>query len=164
MRYSPVLLIFVLTLALTGAALADPPDNYPFLSYDEGMRQAQVQQKPIFIYFGRLGCGYCEKTNVESFSNAALRERYLKNYVLVYIDAESGKRLRLPTGERVTEAEIGARLNIFATPVFLYADMNGKILFRAPGFKTAEDFMAFDQYIQGGHYKTQSINEFLNSK
>ena len=157
-------LLFILGVALSGSTLADPPDNYPFLSYDEGMRQAQAQHKPIFIYFGRFGCGYCEKTNVESFSNPALRERYIKNYVLVYIDAESGKRLRLPTGEPVTEAEMGARLNVFATPVFLYADMNGKILFRAPGFKTVEDFTAFDQYIQSGRYKSESINEFLSNK
>lgn len=164
MRYSIVFVLFFLGVMSSAGASADPPDNYPFLNYGEGLRQAKAQHKPIFIYFGRFGCGYCEKTNVESFSNTALRERYIKNYVLVYLDAESGKRLRLPTGEPVTEAEMGARLNVFATPVFLYADMNGKILFRAPGFKTAEEFMAFDRYIQSGRYKTQSINEFLSKK
>ena len=29
--------------------------------------------------------------------------------VLVYLDAESGKRLTLPDGERITEAELGTR-------------------------------------------------------
>jgi len=143
---------------------ADPPDNYPFLSYDEGLRQAQADKKFIFIYFGRLGCGFCAKTNAESFSDPAIRERYIKNYVLVYVDAESGDRLQLSSGERITEAELGARLNAFATPVFLYADLNGEILFRAPGFKTIEDFIDMDRYIQEGHYKTQTINEYLSSK
>jgi thioredoxin-related protein len=89
---------------------------------------------------------------------------YIKNYVLVYVDAESGSRLRLASGERITEAEIGARWNIFATPVFLYADMNGNILFRAPGYKTVEDFVDMDRFIREGHYKTRTINQFLNAK
>jgi thioredoxin-related protein len=154
---------FILILCLaTSVAFAEPPQGYPFVNYDVGLRQAQKEHKNLFVYFGRYGCGFCAKTNKESFSDAALKKRYSENYVLVYVDAESGERLTLPTGESITESELGARLNIFATPVFLYLDMNGDVLFRAPGFKTVKDFVDFDRYIQQGQYKTQSINEFLS--
>ena len=143
---------------------ADPPEDYPFVSYDAGLQQAQENKKQIFVYFGRYGCGFCAKTNKESFSDPELRKRYIENYVLVYVDAESGNRLTLPSGERITESELGAQLNVFATPIFMYLDMNGEILFRAPGFKTVEDFVHFDQYIQEGHYKTKSINQFISKK
>ena len=106
--------------------------------------------------------GFCAKTNKESFSDAELKKRYIDNYVLVYVDAESGDRLTLPSGERITEAELGARLNVFATPIFMYLDQSGEVLFRAPGFKTVKDFVDFDRYIQEGHYETKSINEFLS--
>jgi thioredoxin-related protein len=156
MRY----LILLLCLTSVGAR-ADAPKGYPFVSYDQGMQQAKSANKLIFLYFGRYGCGWCDKTNLESFSDAALKKRYIKNYILVYIDAESGKRLTLPSGETITEAELGTRLNVFATPVFLYMNKQGKILFRAPGFKTVKDFVYFDKYVQGGFYKKQSINEFI---
>lgn len=159
MRY----LTFVLLL-ISGTAFADPPDNYPFVSYDVGLQQAQQENKPIFVYFGRFGCGFCDKTNKESFSDPDLKKRYIDNYVLVYVDAESGERLTLPSGERITEAELGAQLNVFATPIFMYLDKNGEVLFRAPGYKTVKDFVDFDRYIQEGHYKNESINEFLSKR
>jgi len=140
---------------------ADPPDGYPFIAYDEGLRAARDSGKKIFVYFGRYGCGWCEKTNKESFSNPALRQRYIDRYVLVYADSESGQRLTLPSGERITERELGARLKVFATPVFLYFESDGTLIFRAPGFKTVKDFEDFDRYVSGGHYKTQGFLQFM---
>ncbi|QKT03241.1 thioredoxin family protein [Ectothiorhodospiraceae bacterium 2226] len=154
----------VMALALAGAVgtvQAEPPAGYPFVTYEEGVRQAQAEDKPIFLYFGREGCGWCDKTNKETFSDAALRERYTENYVLVYVDAESGRRLTLPTGERITEMELGVRLRVFATPVFAYLDSQGERLYSAPGFKTVEDFKDIDRYVRGGHYQHLSLTEFL---
>lgn len=150
-----------LLLWATGLAFADPPKDYPFVSYDEGLRQAQAKGKKIFLYFGRFGCGWCAKTNKESFSDASLRRLYTDHYVLVYVDAESGDRLQLPNGEHITEMELGARLNVYATPVFLYLEPSGEVILRAPGFKTVKDFRDFDRYIQSGRYKREGIAEFL---
>lgn len=154
----------VISVLFSGWANADPPQNYPFVAYDEGLRQAAKLKKKIFLYYGRYGCGYCGKVNVETFSDKKLRKQLIKNYVLVYLDGESGRRLQLPDGERITEMELGARLNVFSTPVFLYLEPDGKVIFRAPGYKTVKDLMDFDRYIQGGHYKQQSINQFLGKQ
>lgn len=151
-----------LVLSLVTSLLwAEPPDGYPFVSFDQGLAQAQKNQQKIFIYFGRLGCGYCDKVNHETFVDEALRKLYIKNYVLVYVDSESGERLTLPDGERISGMELGARLNVFSTPVFLYMEADGKQIFRAPGYKTVKDFLDFDRYVQGGHYRNKTINEFL---
>lgn len=161
---------FVLMLVLFGAFLtstpirADAPGDYPFLTFDEGLRRAAKESKPIFVYFGRYGCAWCDWTNRETFSNAELRKMFVDDFVLVYVDAESGKRLTLPNGERITEAELGTRFRAFATPLFVYLDPQGKEIFKAPGFKTVEDFKDFDRYVVGGHYKTQKLLEFLGSK
>lgn len=156
-------LFIALGLLGAGAVLADPPAGYPFVAYDEGLRQAEAKGKPIFLYFGRYGCGWCDKTNQESFSDDRVRKAYADHYVLVYVDAESGTRLTLPSGERVTEMELGARMNVFATPVFAYLESDGNPIFRAPGFKTAEEFLEFDRYVHGGHYREQELLEFLGS-
>lgn len=142
-------------------AAANPPDGYDFVSYDVGMQRAQEENRKVFLYFGRYGCGFCTRTNVETFSDKKLHDLYSKNYVLVYVDAEGGNRLHLPNGERITEGELGARLDVYATPLFLYLEPNGDTVLRAPGFKTVEDFIHFDRYVQGGHYRNLSINEFL---
>lgn len=159
---TPLRHLFVLA-ALLGAAVvsADPPAGYPFVPYDEGLRQAQASGKKIFLYFGRYGCAWCDKTNQESFADPGLRRLYSEHYVLVYVDAESGTRLTLPSGERITEMELGARLNVFATPVFLYLETDGSRILQAPGYKTVQDFRDFDRYVRGGHYKKMKLLEFL---
>lgn len=159
MRILSLCLLFV-----SFSVLAEPPEGYPFVGYDEGMRLAQQSHKKAFIYFGRYGCGFCGKTNTESFSNTELNKLYVKNYALIYLDAESGDRMTLPTGERISSMEFGARQNVFGTPTFLYLEPTGEILLRAPGFKTVKDFQDMDRYIQSGKYHNQSINEFLQAE
>ncbi|MEJ2140881.1 MAG: thioredoxin family protein [Gammaproteobacteria bacterium] len=152
--------LIYLIIFISSPVIAEPPDNYPFVSFDQGLQQANKSSKNIFLYFGRYGCGWCDKTNVETFSQEKVKQLFLKNYELVYVDAESGKRLTLPSGERITELELGARLNAFATPLFVYMSPQGEVLFRAPGYKTAGDFISFDKYVRGGYYKTMSIADF----
>lgn len=152
----------LLALCCAPVASADPPEGYPFLAYDEGMAQARKQDKPVFLYFGRYGCGWCDKTNRESFSSAEVRRRYIDHYVLVYVDAESGKRLTLPSGERITEQELGARMKVLATPVFAFLQPDGSTIFSIPGIQSAADFLAFDRFVHEKHYRQQTIREFLS--
>jgi thioredoxin-related protein len=148
----------------TTTVLADPPRGYPFVSFDAGLKAARASGKPIFLYFGRYGCGWCAHTNKQTFSDAALKKLYTENYALVYVDAESGKRLTLPSGERITEAELGVRLQAFATPLFVFLTPQGDKIVQIPGFKTVQDFRDYDRYVRGGHYKQKTLLEFLGDK
>jgi hypothetical protein len=56
-----------------GAVLADPPKGYPFVGFDAGLKAARASGKPIFLYFGRYGCAWCDHTNKKTFSDAALK-------------------------------------------------------------------------------------------
>ena len=160
-RALPLCAVLLLTLLPAGSGRADPPEGYTFLRYDEGLRIAQRDGKRVFAYFGRYGCGSCEKTNRESFSNAELRKLYTGHYVLVYVDAESGRRLQLPSGETVTEMELGAMMKTLVTPYFLYLEPDGQVIYKAPGFQTAQAFLDYDRYVHGGHYKKQTLTQFL---
>lgn len=150
----------VLLLCSLGAQ-ADAPKGYAFVPYDQGLRAAEHSDRPIFLYFGRYGCGWCDKTNKETFSDAGLKALLEENYELVYVDAESGERLELPNGERITEMELGARLNVFATPVFVFMTPDGTAVMKAPGYQTVADFKLYDRYVREGHYKDHSLAEWL---
>ena len=159
-RYIIKFLIISALLFTAISAQAEPPANYPFTDYDRAIRAAKDSGRKIFVYYGRYGCGYCDKTNKESFSNDQVRKLYTKNYELAYIDSEGGKRLRLPSGERIIEQQFGPLNKIIGTPYFMYLETDGSIIFKVPGFKTANDFIQFDKYITGQHYKKQSFAEF----
>lgn len=84
---------------------ADPPKDWPFLPFDQAWKRAEQEQRDLFLYFGRHVCPSCEQTNRESLSDPRVKDAYQAHYVLAYVDAESGNRLRLPSGERITEME-----------------------------------------------------------
>lgn len=144
------------------SAMADPPDGYAFVSYDAGLAQARQDGRPMFLYFGRYGCGWCDKTNREAFSDKHLHRLYSDHYVLVYVDAESGKRLTLPSGERITEHELGARMKVLATPVFAWLERDGREIFQVPGIQSTQDFLLYDRFVSGGHYRKENIRDFLS--
>jgi thioredoxin-related protein len=141
-------IILLVSTLLTMPVLAEPPQGYPFQQFDKALQQAQTENKPLFVYFGRYGCGYCEKTNKEAFSNKQVREAYTRHYVLAYVDAESGKRIRLPSGERITEREVGTRYDAFVTPVFTFLTPDGKPLLRLVGVQRVEDLRDADNKMQ----------------
>jgi len=149
-------------LVFVPSAHAEPPAGYPFVNYDAGLARARAENRPIFLYFGRFGCAWCDKTNREAFSDRQLRERYTSNYVLVYVDAESGKRLTLPSGERITELELGARMKVLATPVFAFLQPDGKEIFKIPGIQSTADFVRYDRFVSEGHFRKESIRDFLS--
>ena len=157
-----VRLILALT-ALLGLSMAqaDPPPGYDFTDFNTGL--ARAEGKPIFLYFGRYGCAWCDHVNRKTFSDPELKKLYSEHYILVYVDAEGGKRLRLPSGERVTEADLGTRLGAFATPLFVFMTPEGRQVAKIPGFKSVADFRDYDRYVSGRHYEQQGLMEFLGS-
>lgn len=144
-----------------GAVYAEPPTGYAFQSYSAALRSAAVSGKPVFLYLGRHGCGYCAKTNQESFSDATLRDRLSESFELAYVDSEGGGRLQLPNGERLTEAAFAERLNVLGTPVFFALHADGTEITRVYGFQSAAELLTLQEYIAAKHYKTVAFRDFV---
>ncbi len=158
-------LLFALFCCFTlGLAHAGPPSGYRFLGFEEAVKAARQQNRPVFVYFGRMGCPWCDRTNQESFSDAAVREAYHAHFVLAYVDTESTQRVTLPSGERISEMDLSARYRVVATPFFVFVDPDLRTLLRVPGYKTAQEFRDYAQFIAGGHYRSQTLSEFLATR
>ncbi|MCU7882861.1 MAG: thioredoxin family protein [Candidatus Thiodiazotropha sp. (ex Lucinoma annulata)] len=148
-------LLLVVLLMQPIHVLADAPEGYPFVPFGQAMAQSQRESKLLFVYFGRYGCGYCEKTNREAFIDPTVRQRYSENYALAYVDAESGRRLRLPSGERIAERDLGTRYNALVTPVFTFINPNGELVHRMVGVQRIEDLIDADNKIQAALSKAK---------
>jgi len=144
----------VALILLAPPVVAEAPDGYPFQSFDKAMKQAKSEAKLLFVYFGRYGCGYCEKTNKEAFSDPGVKKRYSDNYILAYVDSESGKRLRLPSGERITERELAIHYKAFVTPVFSFVAPDGNAILRLIGVQSKDDLLNADARVQDVLNKT----------
>lgn len=164
-RYGVLLFLTGLWLlpVLSTTASAAPPEGWEFHPLDKALKQAANENRRVFLYFGRHGCPSCEKTNRESFTDPRVIEAYNANYVLAYADSEGGNRLRLASGERITEMELGVKLQVYGTPFFYFMEPNGKPIMRAPGYQGAEEFLMYDRFVNGEHYKRTTLSEFAES-
>jgi thioredoxin-related protein len=159
-----IALVTALFMSVPVAAFANPPDGWKFSRLDAALVAAREQNKPVFVYFGRHGCPTCERTNRESFTDARVIDAYNSSYMLAYVDSESGQRLRMSNGERISEMELGVRLNVYGTPFFFFTEPSGKPILRAPGYQSADDLMLYHRFVSGGHYREQSLADFKASQ
>ena len=162
-RFSTWFGTLLLVLAATSLAAA-PPEAYSFKNLTEAFQRAKAEGKPVFLYFGRYGCSTCRKMHAEVFSDESVLARYEKDFVLAYVDTESGNRIQLPNGERTTEMQFTVRSRILGTPTFIYFSPEQQPLFKRSGFQTIEQMTAYAEYVAGGHYQSLNLQQFLDSQ
>ena len=146
----------VLIFMFSAAVTADAPDGYDFKPLDLAMQQAKQDTRLLFVYFGRKDCGYCEKTNKQTFIDDYVHEQYSENYILAYVDTQSENKLNLPE-EDLTEKELSTRHKVSATPVFTFMTPKGKVIYKMRGVQTVEDLIKADRKIQ------QALSEMASS-
>jgi thioredoxin-related protein len=153
--------LFLILASSAGALLAAPPEGYDFLPLTEATRLAGTEHKPMLLYFGRYGCTTCRKMHAEVFTDAGLRNRLNKDFVLAYVDTESAERITLASGERITEMQFAARNRILGTPTFVFFSAEQKPLFSKAGFQDIALMQHYGDYVAEGYYLSMSLAEFL---
>ncbi len=152
-------LLLCLALA-SGIARAAPPETYAFLPLGEAWRSAQQQHKPMLLYFGRYGCTTCRKMHAEVFTDPDLQRRYSEDFVLAYVDTESGNRIRLANGERTTEMQFATRNRILGTTTFDFFSPELQPLVRKAGFQSIAHMRRYHGFITGGHYRDKTLADY----
>ena len=156
----PAAMAVVLVLFIDSLAAA-PPEGYRFLSLTEATERARAEGKPMLLYFGRFGCTTCRKMHAEVFTDESVSAGYNEDFVLAYVDTESGKRISLGNGERITEMQFAARSRIFGTPTFIFFSPEQEPLFEKAGFQSVAQMNLFHDYIVGKHYQSMPLQEFI---
>ena len=145
------------------ASHAAAPEGMAFQDFDAARKASIETNTRIFLYFGRYGCPTCDRVNKESFSDMQVKQTYSKNYVLAYVDSESGKRLRLPNGERVTGMSLGIRYQVKGTPTFFFLEPDGSVILKMPGYVSSKQFLGLDLFVTKEYYKQHSLEDFMTS-
>lgn len=153
--------IFIVLSFSIGAPMAAPPEGYRFLSLTEATQLASREKKPMLLYFGRYGCSTCRKMHAEVFSDDSVSAKYNNAFVLAYVDTESGNRISLANGERITEMQFATRNRIIGTPTFVYFSPEQKPLFKKAGFQSIAQMNRYGDYILGQHYRSMPLQEFM---
>lgn len=156
-----------LCLLAAGMAGAELPDGWAFQEYNQALKAARQQGKPVFVYYGFNKCPYCVYANKHTFSSEELRRTYSAHYVLAYFDIRGNPDdpITLADGSQMRRADAIKHLKASPVPAWAFLDPQGREVLARRGSRTKiEAFKQFDAYVGGGEYKKLRFEAFLASR
>jgi thioredoxin-related protein len=136
--------LFLLGIPRAGAQ----SDRIAWQGYDEALRESQKSGRPIFIYFFIDNCVYCRRMDGQTLVNKKVVDYIKDSFIPVRVQAERSPQLAQKYMVR------GFPTSFFLTP-------EGKSIYSLPGYLEAEEFAKVLRYIGGGHYRSQSLRDYL---
>lgn len=157
----------LLLCVAAGPTRAELPEGWAFLEYNEALKVAKQQGKPVFVYYGFNKCPYCVYANKHTFSSEELRRTYSSRYVLAYFDIRGNREdaIQLADGSRMPRGDAIKHLKASPVPAWAFLDPQGREVLARRGSRTKVDaFKQFDAYVGGGEYKSISFEAFLTKR
>ncbi len=127
-----LLLATVLGLAgVSCSVMTTRADSFDWLhDYEEALRSAKAEKKPIFAYLETDWCTYCRQMEATTLKDEAMIASMRDQYVWLKLNAESdaqGRALR-------------DRFSIVSYPGMLILDSDGEEIDRLSGYLSVQDF------------------------
>ena len=131
-----------------------PHDLTCFKDYEEGMRYAKQQGKPVMVDFTGWSCVNCRKMEDNVWSDPKVLKKLSEEFVIIslYVDdktllqeneqyvAASGKKIRT-TGNKWSDMQ-RTQYETNSQPYYILLDNNGKILAQPRGYTPDVDTYA----------------------
>jgi thiol:disulfide interchange protein len=161
----------------TGTAGECPHDLACFHDYDEGMRYAKMQSKPVMIDFTGWSCVNCRKMEDNVWSDPKVLKRLSTDYVLIslYVDDKeplpeaqqsvsptTGKKIKT-TGNKWSDLQASV-YNTNSQPYYILLDNKGRELAKPRGY--TPDIKQYLSYLDEGlcRYEKRKSEHSLASK
>lgn len=144
-----------------------------WMSWDEAVAANKKEPKKILVDVYTEWCGWCKKMDKTVFKDAKIEAYVKENFYAVKFDAEQRETIKYdghdfkfnPNATRrgVHDLAIALLDSRMSYPSIVYLDENRDRISISPGFKPADKFIHELNFIQGGHYKTKTYQEYLSS-
>lgn len=121
-------------------------------SYEQALKQAKQEKKPVFIDFYATWCGPCKRLSETVFTDPEVKAYYDKHFVCVRVDVDK---------ERI----LARKYQIQSMPTLVFLDENGKEQKRISGLLSKTRFLHIGQELTGERRTYPELyKEFRNGK
>ena len=102
--------------------------NIEWLVFEDGLKRAKVENKPLMVHFTADWCSWCKKLEAEAFKN---NEVILlsKGFVPVRVDCDK-------------EGEIAKKFQIRGLPTIFFISPEGNVIHQVIGYRSTEAFLS----------------------
>lgn len=137
----------------------DPQDH--FFEQNSGNLAAELQtakddgKLALLIMLDSPECPWCDKMKDRVLNRRIVQEYYRKYFRVLRIEIEHDTVLTNFEGQEMPQKDFVFEYNrIFATPVFLFFDLEGKPLVKYTGIvDDTEEFLWLAEFVAEGHYR-----------
>jgi len=142
-------------------------------TWEEAIEANKKNPKKMMIDVYTDWCGWCKVMDKKTFSNKKVADYLNEHFYPIKLDAEMKENIVFNghTFEYLKQGRRGVHTLAYSLlegkmsyPSLVYMDQDVKRILISPGFKDVNQLMNELQFTQGEHYKTQSFQEFINSK
>ncbi|MEY2924201.1 MAG: hypothetical protein RLZZ337_749 [Bacteroidota bacterium] len=122
---SIILLISAVSFAFMFSIKSKTEDSIQFSSksFDKVLDQASSSNKLVFIDVSTSWCGYCQKMNADTYTDAEVIRLVNTKFISKSIDAEKGEGI-----------SIASKYKVRGYPTVLILDSKGKLLKKQVGY------------------------------
>jgi thiol:disulfide interchange protein len=105
-------------------------------TWDEALKQAKKEGKPIFLDISASWCGPCKMLKSRTFPNEEVGEFYNTNFINVAVDGEKGEGV-----------ELARKYKIQGYPSLIYIDSNGQLIAQTAGYRNPKQLIDIGKQI-----------------
>ncbi|GAB6904868.1 conserved exported hypothetical protein [Desulfosarcina cetonica] len=154
MKKYPTLITLILVLAIAWMAgpattmAAQHSDGIQWLTYDEGLRRGEQENKKLFLVFNADWCRYCHQMETETFQNPTVIAYVNRNFIPVSVNSDR-------------QHDIAQKYGVQGLPSTWFIAENGQRIGSRPGYIPADEMLKILKYIGSDSYLKMSFQAFL---
>lgn len=144
-------LIFSLTIFLNANEVID---------INKKIEQAKNENKSLMFFFHVPDCPFCERMLSENFKDEKTLKLIDKNFIFVDIYT-ANKNDYLFNKFKGSAKEFAKLTKAFAYPATLFMDTNGKVIYKAIGYRNIKEYIFEIKYVTTKSYNKMPLDEFI---
>ena len=122
-------------------------------------------KKGIFVMFDDKDCPWCGKMKATILNQPQVQDYYRKHFRIMRVDTKGDNLITDFEGNETTEKTFAEKSRVRATPVIIFVDPQGSLMYRYTGAaRSVDEFMWLGEFIVGDHYKTTNFAVYKREK
>ena len=163
-------LLWASAALLWATAGRDPFTHFFYQSFgdlrEEAAAAREAGQTGLFIMFDDEECPWCHKMKTTILNQPQVQDYTRRHFRPIRIDTKGDQPIIDFRGREWLEKDFAFKVfRVRATPVFLFMDLNGKVLHRHIGVvRDVQEFLWLADYVAQGHYRTKKFTVYKRER
>lgn len=133
--------------------------NAQDINIDEAVKLSKKTNKPILLYFHKIGCSYCNSMEAFTLDDDFVIDFIQNNYKIIHINVSHSDQI-IYKGKTRGGLCLAKDIGYNFYPSVLFLDDKADIQYASLGYKSENEFLVILEYVKKGFNKTMSLDSY----